>query len=192
MKLRNPEMACYLVWTIWAASWWIAAAWSSRTQSSAGVRQQLPYRLLTIIGFILIFAVRSRRSPDPLRLWTLPRIASWLMPILCVVGFAFAWWGRLHLGKLWSAFVTRKAGHRVIDTGPYAIVRHPIYSGIILAMFAVAVLKGTVYSMAGAVIGIFGFWIKARLEERFLREQLGAEPYRNYCRGVPMFVPFSK
>jgi protein-S-isoprenylcysteine O-methyltransferase Ste14 len=190
MKLLNPEALCYLVWIIWAASWWLAAAWSSRTQSSAGVKQQLPYRLLTIIGFILIFAVRSGQSPDPLRLWTLPRVLRWFNPALCTIGFAFAWWARLHLGKLWSAFVTRKTDHRIIATGPYAIVRHPIYSGIILAMFAVATLKGTIYSMAGALIGTFGFWIKARLEERFLRQQLGNEAYDAYRQRVPMLIPF--
>ncbi len=112
------------------------------------------------------------------------------MPALCIAGFAFAWWARLHLGKLWSAFVTRKTDHRIIDTGPYAIVRHPIYTGIILAMFAVAVLKGTIYTIAGAIIGAFGFWIKARLEERFLRQQLGAEAYDAYRRRVPMLIPF--
>jgi protein-S-isoprenylcysteine O-methyltransferase Ste14 len=190
MKLLHPEAICYLVWIIWAASWWLAAAWSSRTQSSAGVAQQLPYRLLTILGFILIFAIKSGRSSDPFRLWTLPGVLRWFMPALCIVGFAFAWWARLHLGKLWSAFVTRKTDHRIIDTGPYGIVRHPIYTGIILAMFAVAILKGTIYGMAGAFIGAFGFWIKARLEERFLGQQLGVEAYDSYRRRVPMLIPF--
>jgi protein-S-isoprenylcysteine O-methyltransferase Ste14 len=192
IRSPNPETVCYFLWIIWAASWWLAALWSSRTQSSAGARQQLPYRLLTIIGFILIFAVRSGQSPDPFRLWMLPKIVRWFMPASCLVGFAFAWWARLHLGKLWSAFVTRKANHHIIDTGPYAIVRHPIYTGIILAMFAVAVLKGTIYSIAGALVATFGFWIKARLEERFLRQQLGTEAYESYRRRVPMLIPFVK
>jgi protein-S-isoprenylcysteine O-methyltransferase Ste14 len=188
--MPRPEIACYALWTIWALSWWLAAAWSNRTQSSAGVAQQLPYRLLTIIGFVLLFAIKSRRSTGPFRLWILPNSLGWGMALLCFIGFAFAWWARLHLGKLWSAFVTRKTDHRIIDTGPYAVVRHPIYTGIILAMFAVAILKGTIYSMAGALIGTFGFWIKARLEERFLRQQLGTEAYDAYRRRVPMLIPF--
>src|SRR5437016_5908426 len=117
MRLLNPEALCYLIWIIWAASWWLAAPWSGRTQSSAGAAKQLPYRLLTILGFVLLFAIRSGRSPDPLRLWTLPRDAAWLMPGLCAIGFAFAWWARVHLGKLWSAFVTRKTNHHIIDSG---------------------------------------------------------------------------
>jgi protein-S-isoprenylcysteine O-methyltransferase Ste14 len=189
LKLSNPETTCYALWIIWAASWWLAAAWSSRTQSGAGVLQQLPYRLLTIAGFVLLFAIRSGRFPGSFRLWTLPKAASWAMAALCAIGFAFAWWARLHLGKLWSAFVTRKADHRIIDTGPYAIVRHPIYTGIILAAFATAILKGTIFAIAGALLVAFSFWIKARLEERFLREQLGREAYDPYRRRVPMLIP---
>jgi protein-S-isoprenylcysteine O-methyltransferase Ste14 len=186
----TPENLCYFLWTIWAVSWWLAAAWSSRTESRAGIVQQLPYRLLTILGFILLFAIRSGRSPNLFRLWTLPTIGGWAMVALCAIGFGFAWWARLHLGKLWSAFVTRKTDHRIIDTGPYAIVRHPIYTGIILAALAVATLKGTLYAIAGALLVALSFWIKARLEERFLREQLGATNYDHYRARVPMLVPF--
>src|SRR5205823_2512433 len=109
---------------------------------------------------------------------------------LTAVGFAFAWWARLHLGKLWSAFVTRKDEHRIIDTGPYRIVRHPIYTGIILAAVAVAVLKGNFYAFTGAFLIVAGFWMKARLEERFLSEQLGPETYAAYRRRAPMLIPF--
>jgi len=186
----DPERACYVIWTVWAVSWFLAAAWSSRAQSRASIAQQLPYRTLTIAGFVLLFAVRTNRYHAPLRLWTLPISAGWAMVLLCAMGFGFAWWARLHLGQLWSAFVTRKADHRIVDTGPYGIVRHPIYTGIIAAALALALVKGTVISVAGALLAAFGFWVKARLEEGFLREQLGAEAYDAYRRRVPMLVPF--
>ena len=66
-----------------------------------------------------------------------------------------------------------------------------IYTGIILATVALAVVKGTAYAAAGALLVIIGFWIKARLEEGFLRKQLGAETYDDYCRRVPMLIPFA-
>ena len=94
------------------------------------------------------------------------------------------------MGKLWSAFVTRKDEHRVIETGPYGIVRHPIYTGVILAAVTIAILKGNLYALVGAFLIVEGFWIKARLEERFLRNELGTEPYDSYRRRVPMLVPF--
>lgn len=173
-------------------SWWLAATWSSRAESRASIAEQVPYRLLTLAGFILLFGLNSRRYyHGPLRLWTLPTSAGWGMALLCVIGFAFAWWARIHLGQLWSAFVTRKAGHHIVDTGPYGIVRHPIYTGIILAALAMAIVKGTVFAVAGAFLATLGFWIKARLEEGFLREQLSAEAYDAYRRQVPMLVPFS-
>ena len=77
------------------------------------------------------------------------------------------------------------------DTGPYGIVRHPIYTGIIVATIAVAMVKGTLVAVAGALMHL-GYWIKAQLEEGFLREQLGAEAYDSYRRRVPMLVPFGR
>jgi len=186
----DPERASYVIWSAWAISWWLAALWSSRAESRASMAEQVPYRMLNIAGFVLLFAVQTRRYNGPLRLWTLPTSACWAMAALCLVGFAFAWWARIHLGKLWSAFVTRKADHHIIDTGPYGIVRHPIYTGLILAAFALAIEKGTVIALAGALLASLGFWIKARLEEGFLREQLGAEAYDSYRRRVPMLMPF--
>jgi protein-S-isoprenylcysteine O-methyltransferase Ste14 len=185
----DPESACYAIWTAWALSWWLAALWSSRAESRASMAEQVPYRLLNIVGFVLLFAVQTRRYNGPWRLWTLPTSAGWGMVVLCLVGFGFAWWARIHLGQLWSAFVTRKAGHHIIDTGPYGIVRHPIYTGIILAAFALAIEKGTIFAIAGAFLASLGFWVKARLEEGFLRGQLGAEAYDTYRSRVPMLMP---
>lgn len=186
----DPERACYAAWAIWALSWYLAAGWSSRTQSRASIAQQLPYRFLTIAGFILLFGSQPHRYYRSLRLWTLPTSVGWGMALFCLAGFGFAWWARIHLGRLWSAFVTRKADHRIVDTGPYGIVRHPIYTGIILAAIALAIVKGTLIAILGASLAAFGFWVKARLEEGFLREQLGAESYDAYSLRVPMLVPF--
>jgi protein-S-isoprenylcysteine O-methyltransferase Ste14 len=109
---------------------------------------------------------------------------------LIAVGIAFCWWARLHLGRLWSARVTMKADHRVIDTGPYGIVRHPIYTGLLLALYATAAAKGTALGVAGAVVMTWGFWVKARLEERWLVQELPAGDYAAYRRRVPMLLPF--
>ena len=55
------------------------------------------------------------------------------IPALTAAAFAFAWWARLTMGRLWSGYVSRTADHRIVDNGPFAIVRHPIYSAIIFA-----------------------------------------------------------
>lgn len=184
-----PITVTNLLFVVWAISWLIAGLWSSRAKSRAGFAQELPYRLVTIAGFFLLFGVKPGRSTGYLVFWSLPEWGAWIMAGFAAVGFLFAWWARLRLGKLWSAFVTRKDEHRIVDSGPYALVRHPIYTGIILAAAAVAILKGNICAIAGAVLIVVGFWIKARLEERFLGEQLGAETYAGYRRRVPMLIP---
>jgi protein-S-isoprenylcysteine O-methyltransferase Ste14 len=107
-----------------------------------------------------------------------------------VAGLFFTWWARIALGSLWSGSVGRKEGHTLVRVGPYRLVRHPIYTGLILAALASAAQIGMAANLAGAVVLTFGLWLKARLEERFLSAQLGAEAYAEYRRGTPMLVPF--
>jgi hypothetical protein len=104
---------------------------------------------------------------------------------VAALGLTFTWWARFYLGRLWSSSVTRKADHHVVDTGPYAIVRHPIYTGIIAALYATALLKASPLGIAGVILMTYGFWLTAKLEERFLSEQLGVEAYGAYRRKVP-------
>ena len=108
------------------------------------------------------------------------------------LGSTFTWWARVHLGRLWSSNVGRKADYRIVETGPYGIVRHPIYTGITLASFATAGMRGTVAGWLGAAVMTLGWTVKANLEEAFLREQLGAEAYADYARRVPMLVPLGR
>jgi protein-S-isoprenylcysteine O-methyltransferase Ste14 len=201
----TPEAAIYVVWMIWAVSWLIAAIWSSRAASRPGFGAELGYRVLAIVGFVLIFltgprpyghgrlhVLTARLDPSLVRpLWATPEAVGWAMVGLAIVGFAFAWWARIHLGALWSGSITRKADHRIVDTGPYGIVRHPIYTGLIAAAVAMVVVKASWAALAGLVIMTFGYWLKAKVEEGFLRRELGAEGYDAYRKRVPMLVPFS-
>jgi protein-S-isoprenylcysteine O-methyltransferase Ste14 len=179
-----------LFWISWAVSWIAAALWSTPAVQRPPGREVWPYRVMLTLGVVLIIGQTSAYIGAP-RLWEVGRDGGTLLAFLTLPGFAFAWWARVHLGKLWSGSVARKAGHRVVDTGPYAIVRHPIYTGLIAATLVSAVAVGTIVSMLGLGAMILGFWLKARLEERFLVEQLGPQAYDTYCRSVPMLVPFS-
>lgn len=186
----TPQLAINYLWLFWFATWLIAAFWSDRSAKRPGLRAEMLYRVVTFVGAAFLFGVFPRSDRQPWLLWSFDRDISWILFAVCALGFAFCWWARIHLGRLWSGWVSKKEGHRIIDTGPYAIVRHPIYTGIILSVFATAVMKGTVFALVGAVIMTLGFWIKARLEERFLRSELGPESYDAYRRRVPMLVPF--
>jgi len=96
---------------------------------------------------------------------------------------------RIHLGRLWSSAITRKEDHHVVDRGPYRLVRHPIYTGLIATIFATAAAQATVTGLLGAALVAAGLWLKARIEERFLTAELGADAYGAYRRRVPMLIP---
>jgi len=117
-------------------------------------------------------------------------LGTYLFAVVVVLGISFTWWARIHLGRFWSNAITRKEGHRVIDTGPYGLVRHPIYTGLIGAMIATGIAVGTATALLGAALIAVGLWQKARMEEGFLTTELGADAYGPYCRRVPMLVPF--
>jgi protein-S-isoprenylcysteine O-methyltransferase Ste14 len=187
--MMRPGLVILGLWILWALSWALAALWSSRAQGRPDLGSQIRYRIPMVIG-ILLLLIPSHRYEGPLRLWHVGWIGAWTCVGLEALGILFAWWARIHLGTLWSGNVTRKADHRVVDSGPYGIVRHPIYTGLLLALLATAAAKGVVWSLGGFLILLGGLWLKARQEEQWLRRELGAEAYDAYRSRVPMLVPF--
>src|SRR5262245_7909389 len=180
--MRAPQFALTIVWSAWWLSWLAAAAWSARAVSRPRRRHQILYRLCAAIGVALLFGPYTHDFRSEIVLWHVQDALAWLLVVLVCLGFAFTWWARVHLGRLWSTSVTRKADHHVVDTGPYGIVRHPIYTGITLASMATAAMRGTAAGWAGVAIMTLGWVIKARLEEEFLRDELGRDAYDAYAR----------
>ncbi len=194
--MRSPLAALYLVWTLWAISWGIAALWADRTVSRPAARREWGYRIFTFPGWMLLLAFPGfPGQPVGLwpfaPLWRLPVAIDWALVGLAVAGVGVAWWARLHLGRLWSAALTRKTGHRIVDSGPYAIVRHPIYTGLYMAALATLGIKANPLAIAGFALFVIGYWRKAREEETFLAAELGREAYENYKRRVPMLLPLA-
>ena len=198
-----PEDVIYYPWDVWIVTWLVAALWANRTLKRPAFGSEWPYRLVEWGGIALLLVAQSEDSGDfrrgvidanPLaqRYWALPTTIGWIMVGLAVAGFIFCWWARIYLGRLWSARITRKEDHHIVDTGPYAFVRHPIYTGIILAAAATAAEKGSGFAIIGFAMIVAGYWMKARLEERFLRAELGAEAYDAYALKTAMLIPFVK
>jgi protein-S-isoprenylcysteine O-methyltransferase Ste14 len=184
----RPGFVIIFLWGAWALSWVLASGWSNRTKKRLGLRGEVLHRLPLIAGVVL-FAVPAHGYEGRLRLWHVGWAEAWGCVGLVAAGLAFTWWARIHLGRLWSGSITRKEEHRVVDTGPYAIVRHPIYSGILLAFLGTLLAKGTVLGLVGAGLAALGLFIKARLEERWLASELGVA-YEEYRKRVPMLFPF--
>jgi protein-S-isoprenylcysteine O-methyltransferase Ste14 len=143
---------------------------------------------LVYLGFALLILPTFHIHLGP-RLWTPPKLLNWTFAALALLGFGFAWWARLHLGRDWSWNVTRKEDHQLVDTGPYSRVRHPIYTGLLAAGVATAALEAKWPTMLGLALFTAGFWLKARLEERFLGQELGPAAYRSYVSRTGMLLP---
>jgi len=184
----SPLEASWLMLDAWAVSWIAAMVWSRRAAARPPPVDQLVHWLPTAVGLCLLAFGSLGTHFTPL--WRLDEVAGWTLAGVCAAGLLFTWWARISLGSLWSGSVSRKDDHTVIQSGPYHLVRHPIYTGLIVAALAQGVLIGMAANLVGAVLVGLGFWLKARLEERFLSQELGAATYAEYRRRTPMLVPF--
>jgi protein-S-isoprenylcysteine O-methyltransferase Ste14 len=173
------------LWLAWVISWYAAAFWRHESVTEAPHNEYRLHVAIIMLGFMLAFGVAPWfRGP----LWPTGPVLGWSMVALTAAGLAFTWWARIHMGPLWHGGVSRTEQHRVIDSGPFALVRHPIYTGMIAALWAVALLQARPLALAGAVLFTLGFMLKARVEERFLAVEL--PDYASYRERVPMIVPF--
>jgi protein-S-isoprenylcysteine O-methyltransferase Ste14 len=144
---------------------------------------------LLYLGFILVLLGRS--LPAALGLL----VVSQAIPIdiagtlFTIIGVAFAIWARQSLEHNWSGEVAITEGQQFMRSGPYAIVRHPIYAGMLLALLGTMLVASTIGSLLGFVLAIFSLWQKAYIEEQLLMVEFG-EPYAEYQREVKFLIPF--
>jgi len=184
-----PTQLLALIWICWLVSWVVGSFWAAPTAKRPVTWRARAHRLPIIIGGLLLTPwIAQILAERPL--WNLGNGGIYVLAVLMVAGLLFTWWGRIHLGRFWSNEITRKEGHRVIDTGPYGLVRHPIYTGLIAAILATGLAVGTVTAILGAVLISFGLSVKARAEESFLTSELDPSAYESYRRRVPMLIPF--
>jgi protein-S-isoprenylcysteine O-methyltransferase Ste14 len=113
----------------------------------------------------------------------------WVGAAITAAGLLFAVWAREHLGTNWSSSVTIKQDHQLIVTGPYAVVRHPIYTGILTGFLGSTLALAQVRGIVAFVLISLVLWYKLRMEEQWMRTQFGA-PYEAYSRRTAALVPF--
>ncbi|HJS81170.1 MAG TPA: isoprenylcysteine carboxylmethyltransferase family protein [Vitreimonas sp.] len=188
--MLTPNAAIAATWLIWLVTWILAAGWSARVAAHHDLGAESPSRVLTLAAIVMMLMAYW-----PVQwgvLWTTSEAIGWSMFLLVVLGLAFTWTARLHLGPLWSSTAAPTEEHRIVDTGPYGIVRHPVYAGLLLAVIATAIERGRIEAVAAAFVLIASLSLRAKLEERFLRRDLGDEAYGAYRARVPMLIPFAK
>jgi protein-S-isoprenylcysteine O-methyltransferase Ste14 len=178
-----------VLWMALAIVWVVGALRTKRTVKSQSSVSQFLYTVILVIGVYLIFA-KQIGLPwlDRQLIWvTIPIVLAGLLVVL--VGVAFSIWARLMLGSNWSNRVTVKEDHTLVRNGPYRIVRHPIYSGILFGMLGSVLQRGEMRCFVGVMICVLSFWLKTRAEEEFMVQRFGDE-YLQYSQEAKSLVPF--
>lgn len=171
----------------WLFLWIFAAGFVNVTRVGENPWQRLGYVIPMMFGFVLIF--HNPRWHTFLFEWiTNTAILRQAGVAMTGAGLLFSIWARFHLGKFWSAMVVLKEDHRLIRTGPYRFVRHPIYTGFLSAAAGSALAAYT----PAAIIGLAMIWIsiffKLKREEALLLGEFGDE-YREYQKAAAMLFP---
>jgi protein-S-isoprenylcysteine O-methyltransferase Ste14 len=174
-------------WIVVIAFCIVSAFFVKRTRARQPLLQRLFYLVLTAVAVLLINASARRVNLDRA---VLPHtlVTGIVADLLALVGLSIAIWARATFGGNWSARVTLKENHELIQRGPYRLVRHPIYSGLLLMVLGTAIQAGRVGAFIALVVCSCGFWVKLRQEERLLAQHLSG--YSDYMRRTKALVPF--
>jgi protein-S-isoprenylcysteine O-methyltransferase Ste14 len=169
----------------WAAFWlyWVVAAFSMKKGRVPWSRE---LRIRAVIALVVILLIRL----GAFRGHSL-NTDSWragIGLILFILGLAFAIWARIHIGRNWGTPMTQKTEPELVTSGPYRLVRHPIYAGILLAGVGTAVALSWMWLAAVGLAGIY-FLYSATVEEHYMTEEF-PDDYPGYKRSTKMLVPF--
>jgi protein-S-isoprenylcysteine O-methyltransferase Ste14 len=176
------------LWLSWIAYWWLPAHRSKITERVESVGSRLLHIIPLVLAALLLW---TNRVPVPfleVRLFAPAVWHFWVAALVTAAGLLFTVWARVHLGRNWSGMVTIKQDHELIVTGPYALVRHPIYTGLLLAFIGTAFARGDARGLLAVVLVWAALWRKLRLEERWMVGQFG-QRYEDYRQRVPALVP---
>ncbi|HEY4341424.1 MAG TPA: isoprenylcysteine carboxylmethyltransferase family protein [Steroidobacteraceae bacterium] len=179
------------LWLIWGAYWWAQSRGAKATARQESLFSRVSYMAPLLVAFALLWFPRLpipvlRERFLPLVEWPLWAGAG---ATLTATGLSLAIWARAHLGRNWSATITIKEDHELTTDGPYRAVRHPIYTGLLLAFVGQAIARGELQEAVAVALALWSFWRKLRIEEQWMREQFGVG-YQAYARQVSALIPF--
>jgi protein-S-isoprenylcysteine O-methyltransferase Ste14 len=178
------------LWAVYLLYWQVA----TRGAKSNERVESLVSRVVRSATFLFVIVLlMSRWLPIPvLYRFYLPEtywaVWFWTGAAVNVMGLGFTVWARLYLGSNWSRSVTIKQGHELITGGPYGLVRHPIYTGLLTGFLGTAIAIAQVRGLVAFALIFSVLWLKLRLEERWMRLQFGSA-YEQYARRVRALVP---
>ncbi len=179
----------YGAWIAALAFWALASIASKRTVRTQSQASELGQGVLAGSGFVVLFNRQIALGALDWRVVPDVAVFAYAGLALTIAGLCFMAWSRVALGRNWSATVTIKEDHDLVRSGPYAIVRHPLYAGVLLAMFGTAIFFGQIRGFIAFCLTFGGWWLKSRTEEAFMVEHFGA-PYRRYQERVKALIPY--
>jgi protein-S-isoprenylcysteine O-methyltransferase Ste14 len=176
-------------WAVFAVVWLFAACMTKPSVYRESTTQRLRYIAILFFGCFLMF--QGHRLGYPLGVRVIPQsdAVGLASAILCVTGLIFCLWARATLGRNWSGTITLKEAHELIVRGPYRLVRHPIYTGLLAMIIATVAVTGHLAGMIGGGLAFVSFWIKLRDEEAVMLQQFPDE-YSAYRQRVKRIIPF--
>ncbi|HEU4952460.1 MAG TPA: isoprenylcysteine carboxylmethyltransferase family protein [Holophagaceae bacterium] len=177
------------LWWAWLIYWAVAARGVKAAQRKEGALSRLAHFGPLILAGWMLGADRLPGDVLGTRLWPRTEATFWIGAVLLAGGLGFCVWARRVIGRNWSGTVTVKEGHELVRTGPYALVRHPIYTGLLLAFAGTALVVAEARGVVAVLVVLLALWRKLRLEERWMGETFG-EAYAAYRRETPALVPF--
>ncbi len=178
----------YFPWYVFAAVWVVSAFWVKRTRLRERSADRLITMIVTIAAYELLFSswlplgvLRERFVVEDIRVF-------WIGFVLACFGVAFAIWARVYIGTNWSARVTLKEDHQLVQGGPYQFVRHPIYAGMLIAALGTALEIGQWSALFAVGLLVAAHSRKALREEALMTKEFG-EAYTSYRRGTGFLFP---
>ncbi len=184
----NLYSAIVVCWLALAAIWFAGWAFSKRAIRKQPAGGRMVEIGLGVLGAWIISGGFFRVSWMDARFVPHTQAVALIGLALTIAGCLFAVWARVTLGRNWSGRPTVKAGHELIVKGPYALARHPIYTGMLLGLVGTILAVGQWRCIVGFFIILLAFAIKMRYEERLMMETF-PEDYPKYRRRVRALIP---
>jgi len=189
--MTNKEVFRLLVefpWIVFVIYWIIGALKTRATRDKEPFTSRSAVLLIEILGYLLVFSgstgigiLATRFIPRTMTSAVLGVVFTW-------TGIGLAVWARFHLAEYWSARITIKEDHQLIRTGPYSHLRHPIYSGLILATIGTALVIDEWRCLLGVCLVMVGYCFKASREETMLARQFG-DAFREHQKHAGFLIP---
>lgn len=176
------------MWAVWLALWRLASPGSTASEERESAWSRASYLLPMLL--VIVLMIGPGWPP-----WLSHQLISggwvryWIGVVVLASGLGFTVWARLMLGRNWSGRIAIKHGQQLVRIGPYRRIRHPIYTGGLIAILGTAVASGRVSGFLALALACAALGYKVRIEERWLMREF-ADQYAEYRRSSWMFMPY--